>query len=312
MKSIYSWILFLLFVSPSMAQDDTLQTSEDSIMFDMQAMIDSIEKSMVYQTGTIALGDSMATIVVPEGFGFLAPDQARYVLEELWGNPPSETFGLLIPTGGGIMQEHSWAFEISFDEMGYVKDEDADDINYEDLLTEMQNDTRLASDQRVGMGYEEVSLVGWASQPFYDNSNKVLHWAKELKFGVDSLNTLNYNIRILGRKGVMVVNAIGGMDMFEAIKPTIDKVMHSVKFTEGNQYDDYDESIDKVAAYTVGGLVAGKVLAKAGFLGLLLKFWKFIALGLVAAGGFIWKLISGKKNKNSDPGIPGDDMATKA
>ena len=311
MKSIYFWILIMMLSVTSLAQEDSLMAESDSATFDMEAMIDSIEKSMNYQTGTITLGDSMATIVVPEGFGFLDPDQARYVLEELWGNPPSETFGLLIPTGGGIMQEHSWAFEISFDDMGFVKDEDADDINYEDLLTEMQNDTKLASDQRVEMGYEEVSLMGWASTPFYDNSNKVLHWAKELKFGTDSLNTLNDNIRILGRKGVMVVNAIGGMDMFESIKPTIDKVMHSVTFTDGNQYDEFDPSIDKVAAYTVGGLVAGKVLAKAGVLGLLAKFGKFIILGLVAAGGFIWKFISGRK-KNNDSGIPGDDMATKA
>ena len=295
MKITLTGILICCTLLPALAQDEA-----DTAYFDMEAAIDSIENSLQYEYGKIDLGNGMASLEVPPGFGYLDAAQSQYVLEELWGNPPSETFGMLVPSGQGVLQDDSWAFEISFDDMGYVKDDDAGDINYDDLLTEMQNDTRLASEERVRMGYEEVSLVGWAAPPFYDSKNKVLHWAKELKFGTDSLTTLNYNIRILGRKGVLVVNAIGGMNMFEQVKPTIEPIMRSVSFTDSNRYDDFDPSIDKVAAYTVGGLVAGKILAKAGILGLLAKFGKFIVLGIVAAGGFIWRFISGRKKKEED------------
>jgi uncharacterized membrane-anchored protein len=35
-----------------------------------------------------------------------------------------------------------------------------------------------------------------------------MYWAKEINFGGDSENTLNYNIRVLGRKGVLLLNFI--------------------------------------------------------------------------------------------------------
>jgi uncharacterized membrane-anchored protein len=47
--------------------------------------------------------------------------------------------------------------------------------------------------------------------------------------------------------------------------------------------------VDEVAAWTVGGLVAGKVMAKAGFFVVLLKFWKVIALAVAGAGSFVWR-----------------------
>jgi uncharacterized membrane-anchored protein len=62
--------------------------------------------------------------------------------------------------------------------------------------------------------------------------------------------------------------------------------------------------MDTVAAVGIGGLVAGKVLAKLGFLGLLAKFFapllKFGKLGFVAiAAGFsaLWRFITGRKKE---------------
>ncbi len=55
-----------------------------------------------------------------------------------------------------------------------------------------------------------------------------------------------------------------------------------------------------MAAWTIGGLVAGKVLAKVGFFALLLKSWKLIVIGLTAFGGVIWRFFSGRKKDDSD------------
>ena len=54
--------------------------------------------------------------------------------------------------------------------------------------------------ERKKLGYSTLNLVGWASKPYYDGKNKVLHWAKELKVEGDEGNTLNYDVRVLGRK----------------------------------------------------------------------------------------------------------------
>ena len=52
-----------------------------------------------------------------------------------------------------------------------------------------------------------------------------------------------------------------------------------------------------MAAWTIGGLVAGKVLAKVGFFAVIMKFLKFIVLGVAALGWYIWKYIKGRKKE---------------
>lgn len=263
-----------------------------------QMVIDSIENSLLYETGTIELDEGNAILTVPAGFRYLNPEQANFVLSGLWGNPEDEQIlGLLVPENKGVLAEDSWVFTINYDEMGYVDDEDAKDIDYDDLLKDQKVDTKAASEQREQLGYETIELIGWAAKPYYDQNHKVLHWAKELNFGGDSLNTLNYNLRVLGRKGIFLLNAVASMSELPEVEQNIDKVITSVEFAEGSRYSDFDPDIDEVAAWTVGGLVAGKVLAKAGFFALIAKFWKIIALAIAGVGGSIWKFISGKKDE---------------
>ncbi|MCF1716034.1 DUF2167 domain-containing protein [Flavihumibacter sp. RY-1] len=270
----------------------------DSIQF----KLDSINQSLHYQQGTIELESGNASLKVPAGFKFLDRTESRYVLEDLWGNPEDTSIlGMLVPENAGVVGPNSWAFTISFDQMGYVKDSDAEDINYDDLLKEQQADAKAANAERAAAGYSTVELVGWASSPYYDKSKKTLHWAKELEFDGDSIHTLNYNLRILGRKGIFLINAVAGMEDLPQVKTSIEPVLASVSFKDGHRYADYDSNVDEVAAWTVGGLVAGKVLAKAGFFAVLLKFWKIIAFALIGGGTALWRFISRKKE---DTGVP--------
>ncbi|MDD2799075.1 MAG: DUF2167 domain-containing protein [Bacteroidales bacterium] len=258
-----------------------------------------IENSLIYKTGVIELRQGNAKLTVPKGFRFLDEKQAMYVLTDLWGNPADSTIlGLLVPANRSVMDSNGWVFTISFDEMGYVKDDDADDIDYDELLKEQQKETNDENPERIKEGYDPIDLVGWASMPFYDKDKKILHWAKELKFGEDSIHTLNYNLRILGRKGVFVLNAVASMDELSEVKSNINNVIDCVEFDKGHSYFDFDPKIDNVAAWTIGGLVAGKLLAKAGLFVLLLKFWKLIAVAVAGFGGGIWKYFKKKKAEN--------------
>jgi uncharacterized membrane-anchored protein len=267
-----------------------------------QIWINNIEESLDYQTGVIELEIGNSKLTVPKGFLFLDKAQSIYVLSDLWGNPPdSSILGMLVPENRGVMESNSWVFTISFDEMGYVKDEDADEINYDDLLKEQQKEFKEINPERINQGYQPIEFIGWASTPYYDKSKKILHWAKELKFGDDSLNTLNYNLRLLGRKGIFVINAIATMDELPEVKTNINKVVASIEFKEGHRYSDYLPDIDNVAAFTVGGLVAGKILAKGGFLVMLAKFWKVILLAIAGLGSGIWKFFNRSKNNETTP-----------
>src|SRR5437868_6404298 len=60
--------------------------------------LDSIEKTLHYKTGVITLGDNIATINVPQGFTFLDAKEAKYVIEDLWGNQKGQApLGMLFP-----------------------------------------------------------------------------------------------------------------------------------------------------------------------------------------------------------------------
>jgi len=287
------------FLSIYAEKDDTASatTSVDTTLL----TTDEIESAMVYQTGKVDLEEGNATLDVPKGFRYLDRKQSMYVLSTLWGNPPDSTvLGLLMPEDKGVLSQGTWAFEISFDPMGYVKDDDADDINYDDLLKDLQKEATEANPERIKQGYPPFEVIGWASHPFYDKNKKILHWAKEIKFGTDSIHTLNYNLRVLGRKGVFMLNAIATIDQLGDVQKNIGKVINSVEFKAGSKYVDFKPDIDKVATWTIGGLVAGKILAKVGFFVVLAKFGKVILLGLAGAGAAVWKFFTGKKNKNDN------------
>ena len=260
-----------------------------------QGMWDSFD----IKTGAIPLDSAKAVLNVPESFYFLGAEDSRKVLEEAWGNPPgAPVLGMLFPADLTPFDGESWAVTIEYEEDGYVSDADADEIDYEDLLTQMKADTAAESEQRIAQGYESIELVGWAATPYYDATEKKLHWAKEIRFGDTELNTLNYNIRVLGRSGVLVLNFVAGIDQKTIIDGAINDVLAMAEFEQGAQYADFDPDVDKVAAYGMGALVAGKILAKTGFLAVALVFLKkfgvFILLGI---GALIKGLFSRSKNK---------------
>ena len=247
-----------------------------------QAYVDSVDGTLHYEQGHLQLPGGVAELTVPRGFRFLDSTQTVQVLTKLWGNPRSECLGMLVPENSSPAKADSWAYVIRYDPLGYVKDSDAEDIDYSELLEEMQQDMQEENKEREAAGYESVYLLGWAATPFYDQQKKALHWAKSLRFGNSPDTTLNYNVRVLGRKGVLILNAVGVPRQLSEIKASIPGLLANVTFAKGERYVDFSPGLDEVAAYSIGGLVAGKVLAKVGLFAVILKFWK---LGLLALAG---------------------------
>ena len=191
---------------------------------------------------------------------------------------------------------------VSYTEDGHVDDSDARSIDYADLLKQMQEGSREANAELVKRGYRSEELLGWAEPPHYDSEAKKLFWAKSLRFGGEPDPTLNYCIRILGRKGVLELNALGRTADLARIGPAAQEVMAKTAFTEGNRYADYKEGVDLVQAGGIAGLIAGGVIVKklgmfAVFGAVLLKFAKFLILPLIFIGG--WLLSWFKKRKTA-------------
>ncbi len=294
---ILKCILPLLFLFNSFcliaSETDSLtnQMTDEEYLIAIDNFYDSIEQTLNYEHGTVTIKNGLAKIEVPVGFKYLNGKDSEMILTEIWGNPPSEiadqSLGMILPENNTPLTDSTYVINITYSEEGYVNDEDAKDINFDELLETMQTSCIENNPYREEQGYDPVYLVKWAAKPFYDSENKKLHWAKELKFGDIEEHTLNYNIRILGRKGFLELNAIGEMYVLDDVEKNASKIITSINFNDGNKYADFDPDYDKVAAYGIGALIAGKAIVKVGLLAKLglmaAKFWKVIAL---AVAGF--------------------------
>jgi len=258
------------------------------------------ENSLNYQSGEIVLPGEVATLQVPDSFRYIDPQNAERVIVQAWGNPKGDgTLGMLFPADVSPLSEQGWGVVITYVEDGYVSDKDADSIDYDELLKEMKE--RIAEDnkERRKQGFQEIDLFGWAATPYYDRDTHKMYWAKELGFGGVDEHTLNYNIRVLGRKGVLVLNAVSSMNQLSTVKEEMQQVLAFTDFNSGFRYADYNAKTDKTAAYGIAALVAGGVAAKAGLFtklfGLLLAAKKLVIAGVIALGALLSKIFK-KKN----------------
>ena len=286
MKTTAAIILLFAFLSvrPAFAEEPQFTPEQEQYLAHAKNVWDSLDR----RQGKVILPNGVATLNVPDQFYYLGPDAVEKVLVEIWSNPPgsgSDTLGMLFPAGVTPIDDECWAVTIAYEEDGHVSDEDAGELDYDELLAQMKEETRLASDERVKQGYDSIELVGWAAQPFYDQAAHKLHWAKEIRFGGQDASTLNYNIRVLGREGVLVLNFIAGMHQKAQIDSNVDAVLALAEFNQGSRYEDFDPSVDQIAAYGIGALVAGKVVAKAGILAAALVFAKKFGVLILLGGG---------------------------
>lgn len=271
----------LILITSYLPAQDSTGTFEEAPPLNIDSLIASFE----WRTGRIDLADGVASMNVPATHKFLSHDQAYHLLVDVWENPPSITedlLGVIIQADADVYTDLP-AYVMYYEESGYVHDRDADAIDYEAKLRDMLHEDSLANISRLEQGYGALQLIGWASPPYYDKERKALHWAKEMVSEGSDRNILNYNIRILGRRGLLVINAISTMDHLDEVKAELPAVLDMAWFNDGHRHDQYDPATDGESAKGLTGLLDGKeqeqvksvfktiaILAAAGFVGLLL------------------------------------------
>ena len=170
-KKFGTLLLICFLVSGLRIQADSAQAPEDERT--------QVLQSLKFQTGNIDLPGGVARLKLPPEMRYLGPDDSEKLLTKVWGNSPDaeKPLGMLFPT-----DDRAWGVIITYSADGYVKDDDADKINYHDLLKSMQEQIVKENPERVRQGYPSVKLVGWAVAPRYDRQAKTMYWAKELIF----------------------------------------------------------------------------------------------------------------------------------
>lgn len=274
---------------------------------EIAAFIADFEASLNRQTGVIALPRAQAKLTVPDDFYFLDATDASRVLVDVWGNPPDSTVdGMLFPKGASPFQENGWGVVITYEDTGYVSDEDATSVDYDMLIDAMREATEDENPTRLQQGYPAIDVIGWAAQPRYDAAAHKLYWAKELAFSGEPDHTLNYDMRVLGRHGVLSLNFVADLGQLNAIEQASPAVLAIAEFDEGFRYTDFNASTDKKADFGIAGLIGGaaaaSVLAKNGgliaaALLFLKKGWVLVVLALGGLVTFVRSIFRRKPSK---------------
>ena len=290
LRAIFLWLALIL-AAPIAAQE----AAPEELPPEIVALLERLDP----KSGEVSLPAANATLDLGEDYIFYDADDAREILTVFWGNPPEtvqNALGLVMPAGSSPLSDE-WGAVVSFEQTGYVSDDDAQDTDYDELLASLQEGTQQANTARLEAGYPAITLMGWAESPVYDRSTHSVVWAQDLAFSGSDVNTLNYDVRTLGRYGVLSLNLVSAMPELPEIREAAkDFAMHA-SFDEGARYQDFDPSTDSNADYGIAGLIAGGAGAaalakKTGFLAVVLaflaKFGKFIAIGAVVLFGALW------------------------
>jgi len=256
-----------------------------------------------YQTGNIELPNKKATLHLGGNYRYMDAAETSKLLVA-WGNPPdAETQGAIVANDVDPMSDEGWAVILTYVDEGHVDDSDAAEIDYDDLLKDMKEGTESQNEARKQAGYGAIDLVGWAEPPHYDSATKKLYWAQDLKFEGSSGNTLNYDVRVLGREGILSMLAVAGMSQLEQVRRDMKPLIEVAEFNEGHRYADFNSKTDRMAEYGLATLIAGGIAAKTGLLAKLFAFLiaakKIIIMGVIAVGAFIAKLLGRKKDASA-------------
>jgi uncharacterized membrane-anchored protein len=101
-------------------------------------------------------------------------------------------------------------------------------------------------------------VTGWSEPPQYDRALHRLVWA--LRARSDDGDSVNFNTRVLGRKGIVSLDLVCDPAELAVDKPEVAALLQGTAFRSGARYEDFDSKMDPIAQY---GL-SGSILAGAG------------------------------------------------
>jgi len=278
-----------LFLLPSYSNAQIDQAAEEAAA--QQIEFENFLASLDWQDSGQGELDEWATIDIPAGFRFLNGVDTDTLLQA-FGNLPDTYQGMI------SVPDVDWFVLFQFEDSGYVKDDEKDELDAEKLLAALQSGDEQSNQYRRQQGIEPLYTEGWAIEPRYNDFTNNLEWG------------VNYKTKLLGRNGIMNVTLVCDPAALDSILPTYQDILAGHNYKPGKSYAEYRDG-DKVATYGLTALIAGGALygaAKLGILGNLVLFlkkgFKFIIIGLVAIGVALKKFFAGLAGRQKIESTP--------
>jgi uncharacterized membrane-anchored protein len=255
--------------------------------------------------GQVILGSDVAQVELAGPEIFLDANEAKRLLTDSGNKPGGKEVGIIATSD----ESQNWFLIFEYDALGYVKDDEKDKIDADALLESIQEGTEAANAYRKERGLPGLHIVGWSEPPHYDERTNNLVWGILAK-NDNGREIVNYNVKVLGREGVMSVTLVDEPARIAASKESLSAILSRFEYRPGRKYSEWRQG-DRVAEYGLTALVAagaGAAAVKMGFFAklgkLLAKGGKFIILLVIAAGSALlkgFKALFGRKDEQ--PGV---------
>jgi uncharacterized membrane-anchored protein len=232
------------------------------------------QPALNWQAGpqTVSLGQ-IAELQLPAGYVFLDAEDTKTLMEEMGNVADGSELGMVT----GADENATWFVIFEEREVGYVRDDDKDDIDADAILESIREGTEEANKVRAERGIPGIHVVGWQTPPRYDETTNNLTWAI-LGRDDEGGDVVNFNVRLLGRRGFVSATLVDDATQIALARPHLDLLLGGFGYKTGHKYAEFREG-DKIAKYGLAALVVGGAGAAAAKTGLLAALGKLIAKG---------------------------------
>jgi len=253
------------------------------------ARLQAIYKSITWEDGPgIGKLGTIAEIKIPAGYRFTGQDGARKWAELNENISSNADLGVLMPKDNA-----GWFIVFIYEDSGHIADDEKSSLDAAAILESLREGTEAANAERGRRGWAPLELVGWQTEPAYEDRTHHLVWA--LRVRSNGQESINYNTKILGRTGFMSATLVVDPKQFDSAIAPSKQLLAGYQFTTGSKYAEW-RSGDKVAQYGLTGLITGGLVVAAAKTGLLAKlgvmiakFAKPLIIGVLALGAGIAK-----------------------
>lgn len=228
-----------------------------------------------------------AEVKVPEGYIFAGARDTRTIMEENKNPISNRELGLV------ALAEEDWFAVFEFSDVGYVKDDEKASLDANAILQSIKEGVAESNKERTRRGWPTMSVIGWETQPHYNELTHNLEWA--FRAESEGYPVINHNTRLLGREGVMEVTLVTNPETLNETLPKFRKMLEGYTFKEGHRYAEFSAG-DKTAAYGLTGLIVGGGAVALVKTGALKWLWKVLVAAAVGLSALVKRLFSRNKS----------------
>lgn len=272
------WVLWALCACVSMARGQEPAATEPAASEE-----EALWKSIRWQVGPGAAElDRWATIQMPEEYIFADGRDTGRLMAAMGNIVSDQEVGFYAP------KSMAWFAVFEFSKEGYIRDDEKSNLDANAMLDAIRKGTEQSNKIRRKNGFSGLTVEDWETPPRYNETTHNLEWA--VRFRDDSgEQVVNHNIRVLGRRGVMVVTLVVAPEALPSALAEFSPRMDGFEFKSGEKYAEFKQG-DAIAKYGLSALVVGGATAVAVKTGLFKYLWKILAVGGVAIASFFKKL----------------------